>query len=62
MPDVQISVLLFIAGFVSWIISTFSGATGSIALLATLTYLIRVKTIAPVVTTASPSYSSNLRK
>ena len=52
-PDAQMPVLLFIAGFISWIIGTFSGATGSIALLATLTYVIRVKTIAPVVTTAS---------
>ena len=53
MPDLQTSVLLFLAGWASWTISTFSGGAGSIVLLATLTHLIRVKSVAPVVTIAS---------
>ena len=53
MPDLQTAALLFLAGCVSWTISTFSGGTGSIILLAALTHLIRVKTIAPVITIAS---------
>lgn len=53
MPDLETSILLFIAGFISWTISTFSGAAGSIVLLAAVTHLIRVKTIAPVITIAS---------
>ena len=53
MPSLEASVLLFVAGFVSWTISTFSGAAGSIVLLAAVTHLIRVKAIAPVVTIAS---------
>jgi uncharacterized protein len=52
-PDLETSALLFLAGFVSWTISTFSGGAGSIVLLATVTHLIRVRTIAPVVTIAS---------
>jgi uncharacterized membrane protein YfcA len=52
-PDLETSILLFIAGCVSWTISTFSGAAGSIVLLAAVTQLIRVKTIAPVITIAS---------
>jgi hypothetical protein len=42
-PDLEISVLLFVAGCVS---STFSGGAGSIVLLAAVTHFIRVKTIA----------------
>jgi uncharacterized membrane protein YfcA len=52
-PDLETSILLFVAGFVSWTIGTFSGSGGSLVLLAAVTHLIRVKTIAPVVTIAS---------
>ena len=53
MPDLETTVLLFIAGCISWTISTFSGGAGSIVLLAAVTHLIRVKMIAPVITIAS---------
>lgn len=53
MPSLETSILLFIAGAASWTISTFSGGAGSIVLLAVVTQLIRVKTIAPVITIAS---------
>ena len=53
MPDLGNSILLFIAGCASWIIGILSGGAGSIVLLAVLTHLIRVKTIAPVITIAS---------
>ena len=53
MPDLGNPILLFIAGCASWIIGIFSGGAGSIVLLAVLTHLIRVKTIAPVITVAS---------
>ena len=53
MPDLETTVLLFVAGCISWTISTFSGGAGSIVLLAAVTHLIRVKTIAPVITIAS---------
>ncbi len=53
MPDSETSILLFVAGFVSWTIGTFSGSGGSLVLLAAVTHLIRVKTVAPVVTIAS---------
>ncbi|HTS40558.1 MAG TPA: sulfite exporter TauE/SafE family protein [Xanthobacteraceae bacterium] len=53
MPDLETIILLFVAGCVSWTISTFSGGAGSIVLLAAVTQLIRVKTIAPVITIAS---------
>jgi hypothetical protein len=36
-----------------WTVSTFSGGAGSVVLLATVTHLIRVTQIAPVVTLAS---------
>jgi len=52
-PDLQTSALLFLTGCVSWTISTFAGGGGSIVLLATVTHLIRVKSVAPVVTIAS---------
>jgi uncharacterized protein len=52
-PDFETSLLLFVAGFASWTISTFSGGAGSIFLLAVVTPLIRIKTIAPVITIAS---------
>jgi uncharacterized protein len=52
-PDLETSILLFVAGCVSWTISTFSGGAGSIVLLAAVTNFIRVKTIAPVITIAS---------
>jgi uncharacterized protein len=52
MPDLTTSVLLFLAGCASWTISTFSGGTGSIVLLALVTHLIRVTTVAPVITVA----------
>ena len=52
-PDFETAVLLFIAGCVSWTISIFSGGAGSIILLAAVTHLIRVKTVAPVITIAS---------
>jgi len=52
-PDLETTVLLFVAGCISWTISTFSGGGGSIVLLAAVTHLIRVKTIAPVITIAS---------
>ena len=53
MPDLETSALLFLAGCLSWTISTFSGGAGSVVLLAIVTHLIRVKTIAPVLTIAS---------
>ncbi len=53
MPDLWTSALLFLAGCASWTIGTFSGAAGSVILLAIVTHLIRVTTIAPVVTVAS---------
>ena len=53
MPDLETTVLLFVAGCISWTISTFSGGAGSIVLLAAVTHLIRVKMIAPVITIAS---------
>ncbi len=53
MPDLGTSILLFIGGCASWIIGIFSGGAGSIVLLAVVTHLIRVKTIAPVITIAS---------
>jgi hypothetical protein len=52
-PDLETIVLLFVAGCISWTVSTFSGGAGSIVLLAAVTHLIRVKTIAPVITIAS---------
>ena len=53
MLDPATSALLFLAGCVSWTISTFSGGTGSLILLAAVTHVIRVKTVAPVITIAS---------
>ena len=53
MPNLQTSVLLFPAGCVSWTISIFSGGGGSVILLATVTHLIRVRQVAPVVNLAS---------
>ena len=53
MPNLQTSALLFLAGCVSWTISIFSGGGGSVILLATVTHLIRVRQVAPVVTLAS---------
>jgi uncharacterized membrane protein YfcA len=53
LPDLDTSILLFAAGCTSWIIGIFSGGAGSIVLLAVVTHLIRVKTIAPVITIAS---------
>jgi len=52
-PALETSVLLFVAGFASWSIGIFSGGAGSMVLLAVVTHLIRVKTVAPVVTIAS---------
>lgn len=53
MPTFETAILLFIAGFLSWTISTFSGAAGSIVLLAAVTQLVRVQSVAPVITIAS---------
>lgn len=53
MADLQTLVSLFFAGFVSWTISTFSGGAGSVILLATVTHLIRVTQVAPLITLAS---------
>src|SRR5690242_8626653 len=53
MPDAPTSALLFAAGCTAWMISTFAGASGSIVLVAFLTYVVRVKTIAPVTTIVS---------
>ena len=53
MPDLETTLLLFVAGCISWTISIFSGGAGSVILLATITHLIRVKMIAPVITIAS---------
>ena len=53
MPNLETTIPLFVAGFISWTISTFSGGAGSIVLLAAVTHVIRVKTIAPVITIAS---------
>lgn len=53
MPGLETTVLLFVAGCLSWTISTFSGGAGSIVLLAAVTHLIRVTAIAPVITIAS---------
>jgi len=52
-PNLETTIPLFVAGFISWTISTFSGGAGSIVLLAAVTHVIRVKTIAPVITIAS---------
>jgi len=52
-PNLETSILLFVAGCVSWTIGIFSGGAGSIVLLAAVTHVIRVKTIAPVITIAS---------
>ena len=53
MLDLQALVLLFLAGCMSWTISTFSGGSGSLILLAVATHLIRVTQVAPVITVAS---------
>jgi uncharacterized membrane protein YfcA len=53
MADPLTPALLFLAGCVSWTISTFSGGAGGVILLATVTHLIRVTQVAPVVTVAS---------
>lgn len=53
MPDIGTSILLFVAGCISWTIGTFSGGGGSLVLLAAVTHLVRVKTVVPVVTIAS---------
>lgn len=53
MPDLQTSLLLFVAGCISWTIGTFSGGGGSLVLLAAVTHLVRVKTVVPVITIAS---------
>jgi hypothetical protein len=53
MPDFHTSTLLFLAGCVSWTISTFSGGSGSVVLLALVTHLIRLTQVAPVLTIAS---------
>ena len=53
MPDLQTPALLFLAGCVSWTISTFSGGSGSLILLAVATHLIRLTQVAPVITVAS---------
>ena len=53
MPNLQTSALLFLAGCVSWTISIFSGGGGSVILLATVTHLIRVRQVAPVVNLVS---------
>ncbi len=50
MPDVQTSLLLFAAGCAAWIISTLAGGSGSVVLIALLSYAVRIKTIPPVVT------------
>jgi uncharacterized membrane protein YfcA len=52
-PNLETSILLFVAGCASWTIGIFSGGGGSIVLLAVATHLIRVRTIAPVITIAS---------
>jgi uncharacterized protein len=52
-PDLATAILLFTAGSVSWTVGTFSGAAGSMVLLAIVTHVIRVNTIAPVITIAS---------
>jgi hypothetical protein len=50
MPDLQTPALLFLAGCMSFTISTFSGGSGGLILLAVATHLIRftkvVKTFA----------------
>jgi uncharacterized membrane protein YfcA len=51
--DPETAILLFLAGCISWTISTFSGGAGSVILLAAVTHVIRVKTIAPVIAIAS---------
>ncbi len=53
LPTVDTLILLFIAGCASWTIGIFSGAGGSLVLLAAVTHLIRVTTVAPVITIAS---------
>ena len=53
MPDLQTPALLFLAGCVSWTISTFSGGSGSVILLAVATHLIRLTQVGPVATVAS---------
>ena len=53
MPSLETAALLFVAGLVSWTVGIFSGGGGSLVLLAVVTHLIRVKTVAPVITIAS---------
>ncbi len=53
MPSLETSLLLFLAGLTSWTIGIFSGGGGSLVLLGVVTHLIRVKTVAPVITIAS---------
>jgi len=52
-PDIRTSILLFLAGCISWTIGIFSGGGGSLVLLAAVTHLVRVKTVVPVITIAS---------
>jgi hypothetical protein len=52
-PSLEAAALLFLAGCISWTIGIFSGGGGSIVLLAVVTHVIRVRTIAPVITIAS---------
>src|SRR6516165_4154172 len=51
MPDLQTRALRFFAGCGT--ISTFSGGSGSLILLAVATHLIRLTQVAPVITVAS---------
>jgi hypothetical protein len=51
MPDLQTRALRFFAGCGT--ISTFSGGSGSVILLAVATHLIRLTQVAPVITVAS---------
>ena len=49
----MINLVVFLAGFASWTISTFSAGGGSILLVAAITTVLRGHAIAPVVTCAS---------
>jgi hypothetical protein len=49
MPDLETIILLFVAGFVGWTISAFSGGATGVTLLAAVNRVIRVTTIARVI-------------
>ncbi len=49
MPDLEKTILLFVAAFVGWTIAAFSGGATGIILLAAVNHLILVTTIVRVI-------------